>query len=54
MQKKPEFSVFKFVERPLNIFYQAKSFARSIILPKGTKFSGETKNSKMKMKFVSP
>ena len=43
-KKKTDFSIFKFVERPLNIFCEAKSFARSIILPKGTKFSGETKN----------
>ena len=35
---------FLAVERRLNIFCQAKSFARSIILPKRTKFSGETKN----------
>ena len=53
MQKKLDFSIFKFVERPLNIFCQAKSFARSIFLPKGTKFSGETKNLKMKVKFGS-
>ena len=44
MQKKPDFSIFKFVERPLNISCQTKFFAKSIILAKGTKFSGETKN----------
>ena len=42
--KKRDFSIFKFIERPLNIFCPAKYFARSIIWPKGTKFSGETKN----------
>ena len=54
MQKKPDFSIVQFVERPLNIFYQAKSFAKSILLPKETKFSGKTENAKMKVKLGLP
>ena len=53
-KKKRDFSIFKFVERPLNIFCQAKSFARSLFDQKEQNFRVRLKIKKLRSNLGHP